>query len=128
MKIKKKRKDIKNLLLVLSVVFIGPALLYCGKLLIRIFLLDSFVIPSFSMVPTLCVGDRVYVNKSIFGVRIYRSLNFDKNGQKLSSFRLKGLRSIRHNDIVIFNMPNQNGEFKFIINYVFCKRCVEPSW
>ncbi len=89
----------------------------------RIFIFEQFIIPSDSMYPTLQVGDRVIVNKMIFGARIYTDFNFGKN-YKLSSFRTKGIRSIKHNDILVFNIPKNDGKISFKINHVYAKRCV----
>jgi len=58
------------------------------------------------------------------GARIYTDFHFSKDGTELKSFRTKGFRSIKHNDIVAFNMPNKDWQIKFVINYVFCKRCI----
>ncbi len=58
------------------------------------------------------------------GARIYTDFHFDKQGGMLHSFRTNGVRNIRHNDIVVFNMPYIDGQIKFKINYVYCKRCV----
>lgn len=101
---------------------IGSA--YCLWLLCRVFLFDIFVIPTDSMLPTLHPGDRIIVNKTLMGARIYTDFHFDKSGGVLHSFRTNGLRDIRHNDIVVFNMPYIDGKIKFKINYVYCKRCV----
>lgn len=109
--------------IVLSVCF-AVCLLYGLKQLVRIFLCDSFIIPTESMEPTLKPGDRIYVNKTIYGARIYTDFHFTQEGQKLKAFRTKGLRDLRRNDIVVFNMPNQEWQIKFTINYVYCKRCI----
>lgn len=98
--------------------------LYCAWLLIRIFITDTFTIPTESMLPTLHPGDRIFVNKTLMGARIYTDFHFDKKGIELKCFRTKGIRAIKHNDIVAFNMPNKDWQIKFVINYVFCKRCV----
>lgn len=98
--------------------------LYGVWLLIRVFITDTFTIPTESMLPTLHPGNRIFVNKTLMGARIYTDFNFSKEGIELKSFRTKGLRSIKHNDIVAFNMPNKEWQIKFIINYVFCKRCI----
>ncbi|MFH0799961.1 MAG: signal peptidase I [Pseudomonadota bacterium] len=39
-------------------------------LVIRAFVLEAFKIPSGSMIPTLSVGDHIFVNKFIYGLRI----------------------------------------------------------
>ncbi len=46
----------------------------------RIFLFDQFITPTESMIPTLLTGDRIIVDKRVFGARIYSDFNFDKNG------------------------------------------------
>lgn len=92
---------------------------YAGRILVA----DQFVIPTWSMVPTLHAGDRVVVNKLTFGPRIYKKLHFEY-GMDLESWRLKGYRGIRHNDVVVFNYPINNWRISFKINYVYCKRCV----
>ncbi len=102
----------------------APPLLYGVWLLARVFLADYFTIPTESMCPTLQPGDKVIANKLTLGGRIYTDFDFDLAGQELKSFRLKGLRRIRHNDIVVFNFPNHDGKLNFIINNVFCKRAI----
>lgn len=97
---------------------------YIIKVIDRICIFDSFIIPTESMEPTLKPGDRIYVNKVIYGARIYTDFHFTKGGQELKAFRTRGLRDIKHNDIVVFNMPNQEWQIKFTINYVYCKRCI----
>lgn len=99
-------------------------MLYCVWLLARMCLFDYFSIPTISMTPTIEPGDKVVVNKLVFGARIYTDLHFKHAGQELKSFRLKGLRRIRHNDIVVFNFPVHNDSISFVINHVYCKRIV----
>lgn len=86
--------------------------------------MDYFTIPTSSMWPTLNPGDKVIVNKLLMGPRIYKDLHFVPTGQDLESWRLKGLRSPRHNDIVVFNFPHHDNNINFIINNVYCKRIV----
>lgn len=99
-------------------------LLYGAWLLARILVFDYFSIPTESMYPTLKPGDKVIVNKLILGTRIYSDLHFDIKGQALKAIRTKGLRKIKHNDIVVFNFANHNGKLNFIINNVYCKRII----
>ena len=90
----------------------------------RILVTDQFIIPTWSMAPTLVPGDRVVVNKLIMGPRIYTDFDFREGGQELKSVRMKGLRRLKHNDIVVFNYPQVGDRIAFKINYVYCKRCV----
>ena len=102
----------------------GGALLYTGWLLMRVFLVDQFIIPTESMEPTLLPGDRVIVNKTIMGSRIYSDFHFNKDGVELKSWRTRGLRRLQHNDIVVFNFPKHDDKVNFVINHVYAKRCV----
>ena len=90
----------------------------------RAFCIDSFIIPSESMAPTLVPGNRIYVNKLLMGARIYRDFHFDRRGVELKAFRTNGVRVVQHNDIVVFNFPDDGDRIKFVINYVYCKRCI----
>ena len=100
------------------------AFLYGVWIICRVFLFDQFVIPTDSMRPTLIPGDRVIVDKTLLGARIYRDFNFNPGGGELSCWRTKGTRCLRHNDIAVFNFPQHDGHINFVINHVFCKRCI----
>ena len=92
----------------------------------RIFIADRFRIPSESMSPTLVPGDHVWVNKLLFGARIYKSLDFEDHAP-LRCFRMPGIREIEPGDVICFNFPlgYQNWTvIEFKINYVYCKRVV----
>ena len=115
----------RNLLKCFFLGALAIPLLYLLWLLLRVCVFDYFTIPSESMMPTLRPGDKVVVNKLLLvGGRIYKDLNFDKEGQELQSWRLKGLRGVQHNDICVFNYPKHKNRISFVINHCFCKRCV----
>ncbi len=109
--------------IVVSVFWTG-LFLYLLWIVARVFFIDQFVIPTNSMTPTLMPGDRIIVNKFIAGARIYKNFDFKPQGGQLNCFRLKGIRKIHHNDIVVFNFPHHDWKFDFVINNVYCKRCV----
>lgn len=96
--------------------------LYMLWLLIRCFVGDYFKIPTSSMEPTLHPGDEVVVNKLIMGARIYSDLHFSPKGIELKSWRTKGVRPLKVNDIVVFNYPYHDRQLNFVINHVYCKR------
>ena len=92
----------------------------------RIFIAERFKIPTESMSPTLKPGDNIWVNKLLFGGRIYTSLDFN-NHAPLKCFRTPGFRKIRNGDVICFNYPlgyDKWTEIEFKINYVYCKRVV----
>ena len=64
-------------------------------LFIRTFIVQSFKIPSASMRPTLMEGDKILVNKFIYGAKI-----------PFTSIRLPSLREPEVGDIVVFVYPS----------------------
>lgn len=105
----------------LCVLVVGA--LHCGR---RIFIAERFNVPSDSMRPTLLPGDKVWVNKLLYGARIYKSFNFEDHAP-LKCFRMPGFRKIRPGDVICFNYPlgyDRWTEIEFKINYVYCKRVV----
>lgn len=105
----------------IDVLFLGA--LHFGR---RIFIAEHFKIPSESMTPTLVPGDKVWVNKLLFGARIYKSFDFEDHAP-LKCFRMPGIRKIRPGDVICFNYPlgyDKWTEIEFKINYVYCKRVV----
>jgi signal peptidase I len=61
-------------------------------LLIRSFIVEPFKIPSGSMIPTLEIGDQIFVNKFIYGVRV----------PFLDKVPFKIVREPRRGDVIVF--------------------------
>lgn len=74
----------------------GAILIY---LVIRTFLMEAFRIPSGSMIPSLLVGDWLFVNKLAYGPHI-----------PFTNYLLPGYRTPQHGDIVVFKSPYQADE------------------
>ncbi|MGO9831699.1 MAG: signal peptidase I [Myxococcaceae bacterium] len=74
---------------------VGLAKALAVALLIRTVLVEPFKIPSGSMIPTLEIGDQIFVNKFIYGVRI-PFLN-------IVPFAL--VREPERGDVIVFNNP-----------------------
>lgn len=90
----------------------------------RVFIAEQFRIPTESMIPSLFPGDKVWVNKTLFGGRIYKSFKFEDHAP-LKCFRMPGIRKIRPGDVICFNYPHGYDDWwkiEFKINYVYCKR------
>jgi len=80
-------------------------------------LVQMFEIPSGSMLPTLQIRDRLFVNKLIYGVKV----PFTRNT------RLLRFREVQRGDIVVFNCPQEaltRAERERHIQKDFVKRCV----
>jgi signal peptidase I len=94
--------------------------------MLKIFCFASFKVPSDSMAPTLLCGDYILVNKMIPGPRVFKDWNFFiTHNWKMK--RLKGLRSLKRNELVVFNFPILNNNWSRIemdFNLHLVKRCV----
>lgn len=77
---------------------IGAVLIF---LFVRIFLVEAYRIPSSSMVPTLLVGDWLFVNKLVYGPHI-----------PFVDINLPGYAKPKRQDVVVFVSPPQpdNGD------------------
>lgn len=76
----------------------------CAVLLVffvKMCIAERYCIASGSMMPTIQVGDKVLVNKVLFGLRIYNPYSKKADG----FIRLMGIRQIRPNDVILFNVP-----------------------
>jgi signal peptidase I len=71
---------------------IGAALFFAVTL--RAFVVEAFRIPTGSMIPTLQIGDRIFVNKFIYGLRL-----------PFTDLRLFTPRAPRRGEIVVFSDP-----------------------
>ncbi|GHT76119.1 hypothetical protein FACS189463_0590 [Bacteroidia bacterium] len=60
-------------------------------IVLRVFFIASFKIPSYSMAPALDAGDYILVNKAVLGARVYKNFDFQKGGQ-VETKRLWGWR------------------------------------
>jgi signal peptidase I len=63
-------------------------------LLLRSFVLEAFKIPSGSMIPTLAIGDQIFVNKFLYGVRI-----------PFTSVRLVEFAAPKRGEVIVFISP-----------------------
>ena len=75
-------------------------------MIVRIFILQAFRIPSESMRDTLLVGDFLFITKLDYGAKI-----------PFTHIRLPGLRSPRRGDIIVFQWPPDPSQD-------FIKRCI----
>ncbi|MEM8598497.1 MAG: signal peptidase I [Bacteroidota bacterium] len=82
--------------------------------LLRLFVLEPYRIPTPSMAGTLLPGDHVLVSKLHYGARLPMTLGIPftertVDGVALPGWRLPGFRDVRRGDVVVFNQPRQPG-------------------
>ncbi|MEX2336553.1 MAG: signal peptidase I [Fulvivirga sp.] len=112
-------------------IFFLPAVVILAVLL-RVFAVEVYSIPSNSMEATLIPGDHVVVSKLNYGPRLPRSpfqipwvnllfylvtSDVDPKSEWWDYHRLSGLASVDRNDIIVFEKPNKTA-------VIFIKRCV----
>jgi signal peptidase I len=64
-------------------------------LIIKAFLIQAFKIPSGSMLPTLLVGDHLFVNKFLYGLDL-----------PFTDIKILAIRQPRRGDIIVFRFPD----------------------
>ncbi|MEL6177707.1 MAG: signal peptidase I [Myxococcota bacterium] len=93
---------------------IGLAVIFA--LILRTFLIEAFIIPSASMEPTLQEGDRLFVNKLAYGLRI-----------PLTTTRVIDFGLPDRGDVVVFIFPREEAR-EHTRNLPALKRaCVDPG-
>ena len=109
-----------HLLFAAKIIGIAIVLAIC----LRVFVFDSFKIPSPSMEPAILAGDYILVSKLVLGGRVYKNFDFRKGG-KVETRRLWGWREVRRNDVLVFNFPYSDwSKLDFDLNVFYVKRCV----
>ncbi len=68
-------------------------------LFLRTFILEAYRIPSGSMIPSLLVGDWLFVNKLVYGPHV-----------PFTNYSLPGITDPKRNDIVVFKSPDQKDQ------------------
>lgn len=109
--------------------------------ILKVFFIEAFVIPSSSMESSLKTGDFIFVNKLRYGPRTpqswlqipltHQSMHVPWLGKrktyidafKLPTSRLPGYSRIKRNDVVVFNIPVQT-EHPVSQKTHYVKRCV----
>ncbi len=76
---------------------IGVAVLVA--LLLRAFVVEAFKIPSGSMIPTLKIGDHIFVNKFIYGLRI-----------PFTNIKFAEIRKPKRGEVIVFVYPQDESK------------------
>ena len=109
----------------MNLVFYG-SIAVAGYLLLQVFLLVSFKVPTNSMTPALLPGDFILVEKLSMGPRLF-NVSKSLRREDVEVYRLPGLRGIRRNDVVVFNFPYEYDRWdsvRFHVMQYYTKRCI----
>jgi len=116
----KNKSNLKSTLQWLSFIIIAILL----AISLRVFLFDTYTIPTPSMEPAIISGDHVVVNKLVPGPRIIKNFFSLSKGEKPNFKRLGGF-DVERNDVLIFNFPYSDwGRLDLDMNLFYAKRCV----
>jgi signal peptidase I len=116
----KVKKAIKSVLRWISII-LGIVVLAVS---LRVFIFDTYTIPTPSMEPAIMSGDHVVVNKLVPGPRIIKNFFSLSKGEKPDFKRLPGW-NVKRNDVLIFNFPYSDwGRLDLDMGVFYAKRCV----
>lgn len=99
--------------------------LYVAYVLILVFVIASFTIPTTSMSPTIIPGDRVTVDKVVTGARLL-DIRSAAAGDSTKVWRTLRMRPLRRGDVMVFNFPHRDSWDTITMrwNQYYIKRCV----
>jgi len=122
-KAKRTRSDILRDLSKQGVAFAKEVLLVgAAVLLINSFVMASFEVPSSSMERTVMTGDRVLVNKFIYGGTTPYTIPF--TSIRLPHLRVPGFRSVQRGDVIVFDWPGPRDQMEKPKQVFYLKRCI----
>ena len=85
-------------------------------LVLRAFVVEAFIIPSASMDPTLLEGDRLFVNKGAYGVRL-----------PFTTTRVVDFSQPERGDVVVFVFPREEARAHVETLPPMRRGCVDPA-
>jgi len=93
-----------------------------AALLLKVFVVEAYRIPTGSMENTLLVGDFLLVNKFIYGSKSPQYIPF--TDVSLPYFQLPTLRYPRRGDVIVFEWPGDRDQVKASEPTNYIKRCI----
>lgn len=103
---------------------LGCFVLFQLYIAIRLYLVVSCVIPTYSMSPALVAGDYIIASLRIPGRRELEQGG--GHGEYRVAERKSGTRPVKNGDVVVFNFPYARGTERMSLTFdlFYCKRCV----
>jgi signal peptidase I len=91
-------------------------------LVVNSFVLASFEVPTGSMEDTVKVGDRLLVNKLIYGGTTPYAIPF--TSIRIPHFRMPGFREVARGDVIVFDWPGNRDQVEKPPQMWYLKRCI----
>lgn len=95
---------------------------FIAVLVINSFVLASFEVPTGSMEDTVKIGDRLFVNKFIYGGSTPYTIPF--TSIRIPHLRIPGFRNVRQGDVIVFDWPGARDQVEKPTQTWYLKRCV----
>ena len=95
-------------------------------IILKVFVIESYRIPSGSMEQTLWIGDFLLVNKFVYGATTPR--NIPLTDLRIPFLRIPAIKEPHHGDVVVFDFPGNKDEIKPRDVVFYVKRLIgEPG-
>jgi signal peptidase I len=91
-------------------------------LVINSFVLASFEVPTGSMEDTVAIGDRVFVNKFIYGGSTPYTIPL--TSIRIPHLRVPGFRNVARGDVIVFDWPGNRDDTEKPLQMWYLKRCI----
>ena len=93
-----------------------------AALVLKMFVVEAFRIPTASMENTLLAGDFVLVNKLAYGAKTPHHVPF--TNAEIPFVQFSNFKRPRHGDVIVFEFPGERDEVHPTETISFVKRCV----
>jgi signal peptidase I len=91
-------------------------------LVINSFVMASFEVPTGSMENTVKIGDRVFVNKFIYGGTTPYAIPL--TSIRIPHIRVPGFRKVARGDVIVFDWPGERDRVEKPTQWWYLKRCI----
>jgi len=119
----KSRKEPEQSTKTRAIGFAKELLFVLGSVLvINSFLMASFEVPTPSMEDTVMVGDRLIVNKFVYGGTTPYTIPF--TSIRLPHLRVPGWRDVARGDVIVFDWPGERDQVVKPTQMWYLKRCI----
>lgn len=95
---------------------------FAAVLFINSFVLAAFEVPTGSMEDTVKAGDRLFVNRLVYGGTSPFTIPF--TSIRIPHFRVPGYRGVQRGDVIVFDWPGERDQVEKPVQKWYLKRCI----